>query len=133
MLMHICQDINTWDQPMSHWSPTHDHLGIPLAAMTRPRPGREQSILSVTTQRPGWRCWHDPSRGHRPSIPETTKRIPSPHSDTRSNMIRSRNGNHCTLCITQRSLITGVASTQVSNWSRSSRSSSANSDFGSGS
>ena len=61
--MHSCQDINTWDQPMSHWGPTHDHLGLPLA-MTRP------SILSVMTSRPEWRCRHDPSRHHRPSIPE---------------------------------------------------------------
>ena len=67
--MHSCQEINTWDQPMSHWRPIHVHLGNPLA-ITRPRPGRGPSILSVMTDGPGWRCWHDPSRHHMPSIPE---------------------------------------------------------------
>ena len=66
--MHICQAINAWDHPMTHpLQPTHDHLGIP---MTRPRGSPAQSILDMMTLRPGWRCWHDPSRCHRPSIPE---------------------------------------------------------------
>ena len=48
---------------MSHGSTsTHDHLGLPLGMIW-------PSILSVMTDRPGWRCWHDPSRHHRPCIP----------------------------------------------------------------
>ena len=37
--------------------------------MTRPSIC-DPSILDVMTLRPGWRCWNDPSRSHRPSIPE---------------------------------------------------------------
>ena len=42
--------------------------------MTRP------SILSCMADRPGWRCWRDPSRNYRPSIPE----IKRPNFITRS-------------------------------------------------
>ena len=57
----------------------------------------------------------------------------SPSSDTRSNGTRSRNGNRYTLYIIHWNLLTGVAPTQVSHWSRSPRSSTASWEFGSGS